>query len=174
MEIRTASVGDAEQILEIYAPYVAGTAVSFEYDVPSAEEFRSRIGRALTKYPYLVAEEGRQIIGYAYASAFKDRAAYERSVEVSIYVRKGMGGRGVGRALYGRLDEELRKRGILNAYACIAIPVTDNDPYLSLDSMKFHERMGYRLCGTFSKCGNKFNRWYDMVWMEKMLGEHGE
>ena len=161
---------DAGDLLSIYAPYVTDTAVSFETEVPSEEEFRGRIEHTLQRYPYLkaVSQDGR-ILGYAYAGVFKDRAAYDHCVETSIYVREGCHGQGIGRALYEALEEKLKASGIRNLYACIAYPTDEEDEYLTKDSALFHERMGYRLAGRFVQCGFKFGRWYDMIWMEKFL-----
>lgn len=171
MTIRSATPLDAEAILEIYAPYVKDTAITFEYDVPSLEEFRGRIESTLRKYPYLVAEEDGVIVAYAYAGTFKARAAYDRSVETSIYVRMGRRGGGIGRRLYAALEEKLREQGILNLYACISW-IDEEDEYLTHQSPEFHARLGYERCGLFHKCGYKFGRWYDMIWMEKFLGDH--
>lgn len=164
---------DAAELLAIYAPYVEQTAITFEYVVPTVEEFQSRICSTLKKYPYLVAERAGEILGYAYAGEFKSRAAYAWNVEVSIYIKQGMKRMGLGRLLYAELERLLKAQGVLNLYACIAYP-KEEDEYLTKDSVRFHERQGYRLIGTFSKCGYKFNRWYDMVWMEKLVGEHLE
>ena len=112
-------------------------------------------------------------MGYAYAGAFKERAAYDWSVETSIYVWQNQKRMGVGSLLYERLEEILKKQGILNVNACIAYP-QEEDPYLTKDSVFFHEKFGYSMVGKFHVCGYKFNRWYDMVWMEKMIGEHLE
>ncbi|MBQ8514258.1 MAG: N-acetyltransferase [Ruminococcus sp.] len=169
--IRPVSITDAEELLAIYAPYVENTAVTFEYDVPSAEEFTERIRSTLTRYPYLAAVEDGKITGYAYAGAFKSRSAYDWSAEVSIYVKKGHHGQGIGRMLYAALEDRLRRQNIVNLYACIASTETE-DGSLTRDSIRFHERMGYRLVGEFRKCGCKFGRWYDMVWMEKWIGVH--
>ncbi len=168
IKIRFAVPEDAEKLLAIYAPYVRETAITFEYDVPSAEEFEERIRGTLARYPYLVAESGGEILGYAYAGVFKARAAYDRSVEVSVYVKRGARRNGIGRRLYEALEEELKSRGILNLYACIAYTEHD-DEYLTADSVRFHEHMGYVLAGRFHRCGFKFERWYDMVWMEKLF-----
>ena len=171
MIIRPATVSDAATLLSIYAYYVEHTAVTFEYDVPMEAEFARRIAAISEKYPYLVLEDGGEAVGYAYAGVFKDRAAYDWAVETTVYVRRDAHGRGCGRALYEALENELRARHFLNAYACIAW--TDpEDEYLTQASPRFHERMGYRLCGTFRQCGYKFGRWYDMIWMEKLLGDH--
>lgn len=169
--VRMATPQDAEILLEIYAPYVKNTAITFEYEVPSVEEFAGRIENCLKKYPYLVAGRQGKIIGYAYVSPFKSRAAYDWSVETSIYVAETEKGKGTGRFLYEVLESLLVKQGILNVNACIAYPSTE-DRYLTKDSVKFHEALGYELVGRFHACGYKFDRWYDMVWMEKMIGKH--
>ncbi len=169
--IRSARPDDAGRLLEIYAYYVSDTAISFEYDVPSETEFRSRIVNTLKSYPYLVLIEDGVIQGYAYAGVFKDRAAYDRSCEVSIYVDRELRGRGLGRKLYEALEDRLKEQGILNLYACIAYPVTE-DEYLTRNSEQFHGHLGFCTVGQFHKCASKFGRWYDMIWMEKMIGEH--
>ena len=167
--IRMANPADAQALLNIYAPYVINTAITFEYDVPSVEEFASRIAHSLEKYPYLIAEEGGNILGYA--SPFHDRPAYDWAVETSIYVDQNIKHRGIGRKLHDALESTLREQGILNMNACIAYP-PEEDEHLDKNSVEFHAHMGYRLVGEFYKCGYKFNRWYNMVWMEKLIGEH--
>ena len=170
--IRTATPDDAAALLAIYAPYVTKTAITFEYDVPTAEEFARRIRHTLERYPYLVAVLGGEIVGYAYAAEFKNRAAYQWAVETSIYLRGDVQRRGIGAQLYEALEQRLRQQGILNMNACISYPVVECDPYLTLQSVRFHERMGFALLAHFHKCGLKFGRWYDMVWMERLIGEH--
>jgi len=162
---------DAPALLRIYAPYVEKTAITFEYEVPSQEEFSTRIARTLEKYPYLVAKSEDRILGYAYASVFYGRKAYEWCAEVSIYVDENCKGLGIGRLLYQQLEDILKAQGILNLYACIAMPQVE-DEYLTRDSFAFHQHMGYQLLGTFHQCGYKFERWYDMIWMEKHIGPH--
>ncbi len=169
--IRSASESDAERLLEIYAPYVLNTAITFEYDVPSKEEFRNRIKHTLDQYPYLVAEKEGKIVGYAYAGVFKARAAYSRCVETSIYVDDSCRHHGVGKSLYATLEEKLKEMGILNANACISWTDT-TDRYLTHESPEFHAKVGYKKVAHFHQCGYKFNRWYDIIWMEKMLGDH--
>ena len=166
--IRSANPGDAERLLEIYGYYVRNTAISFEYDVPSLEEFRGRIENTLKKYPYLVLEEDGIIYGYAYAGVFKGRAAYDRSCEVSIYVDRDAKGRGYGRKLYEALEEQLRAQGMHNLYACIAHPVVE-DEYLTRNSEQFHQHLGFTTVGEFHNCAWKFDRWYNMIWMEKII-----
>lgn len=171
IKIRPARLEDAPQILEIYAWYVKNTAITFEWEVPDLPEFEGRMRHTMKRYPYLVAEEEGRILGFAYTGPFKGRKAYDWSVETSIYVRQDRRRDGLGRRLYEALEDASRQQHILNLYACISRPVQE-DAYLDAGSIRFHERMGYRLCGTFQRCGYKFDRWYDMVWMEKMLGDH--
>ncbi|MCI6378669.1 MAG: GNAT family N-acetyltransferase [Clostridiales bacterium] len=171
MNIRIVTPADAERLLSIYAPYVTQTAITFEYDVPSVNEFAQRIASTLRKYPYLAAEQDGKLLGYAYAGCFHARAAYDWAVETSIYVDWEAKGKGVGGRLHRALENVLRKQGILNMNACIAYPETE-DAYLTKNSVEFHAHMGYRWVGRFRQCGYKFGRWYDMVWMEKHIGEH--
>ena len=171
IKVRSASTADAESLLKIYSYYVKNTAISFEYDVPDIDEFKGRIEHILEKYPYLVAEQDGTIIGYAYASQFHPRAAYQWCAEVSIYVDVHSRKSGVGRVLYEELEKRLMTQGVLNLYACIAY--TDKeDEYLNNNSAQFHAHLGYQQIGHFHSCGYKFNRWYDMIWMEKMIGKH--
>ena len=143
MQIRVAEERDAATLLEIYSYYVEKTAITFEYETPSIEEFTQRIHDIKVKYPYIVAEEKGEILGYAYGSAFHPRAAYGWCAEM----------------------------GILNLNACIAVALKE-DEYLTNASVDFHKHFGYKRVGEFHRCGYKFNRWYNMVWMEKMIGEH--
>lgn len=169
--IRTAGESDAPALLNIYAPYIVNTAITFEYTVPSTEEFAGRIRRTLQKYPYLVAEQQNKILGYAYAGPFHERAAYDWAVETSIYVDQTQRHTGIGRLLHDALEHTLQAQGILNMNACIAC-TSKEDPHLDNNSIEFHTHMGYRLVGEFYQCGYKFHTWYNMVWMEKQIGEH--
>lgn len=169
--LRPAVPGDAAALLEIYAPYVRETAITFEYQVPSPEEFRERIRRTLERWPYLVAEAGGRCLGYAYLGAFVGRAAYGWSAESSIYLRRDARRQGIGRRLYEALEDLARAQGIWNLNACVGTPAAE-DPYLTRNSLEFHAHMGFRLVGEFQKCGYKFGTWYNMAWMEKLLGEH--
>lgn len=171
--IRAADLKDAKALLKIYASYVENTAITFEYEVPSLEEFEERMKSVLKKYPYLIAEISGEICGYAYASAFKARAAYAWAVETSIYIKEDKKHLGIGKKLYEALEGCLMEQGILNVNACIAY-MEGEDEYLTKDSVRFHEKMGYQCVAKFHKCGYKYNRWYDMVWMEKHIGEHLE
>ncbi|WP_295153062.1 GNAT family N-acetyltransferase [uncultured Campylobacter sp.] len=219
IKLRLATPQDADALLEIYAPYVKQTAISFEYDVPGAAEFAGRIEQTLQRYPYLLAyvsdeaacaddernenfkisasaagaeneilpaDEARncasgtvkqnganlkpgQILGYAYASAFKERAAYDWSAESSVYVSQNVRACGIGRLLYEALERALRAQNIANMNACIAC---GDDEYLNDASVRFHERMGFCFVGKFERCAYKFGRWYDMAWMQKPIGAH--
>lgn len=169
--LKVAAPKDAEALLRIYAPYVEKTAITFEYAVPSVEEFRRRVSHTLERYPYLAAVQGGEIVGYAYTGAFHVRAAYGWCAETTIYLDPAARGRGVGRRLYEALEGVSRAQNILNLNACIGCP-DENDEYLTKNSAEFHAHMGFRLVGMFRKCGYKFGRWYNMVWMEKLLKEH--
>lgn len=130
IRIRPAKPEDAEKLLAIYAPYVEQTAITFEYEVPTVEEFRERIHNTLKKYPYLVAEQGGEPVGYAYVGPFHDRPAYDWAVETSIYVDQNKKRMGIGKKLHEALEEDLRNRGFLNMNACIAYPAQE-DEYLT-------------------------------------------
>jgi len=171
ISIRAATEADAEEILKIYAPYVTDTAITFEYDIPSVAEFSRRIRNTLQMYPYIVALEEKRIVGYAYASAFKERAAYNWAVETTVYLERDYRGKGLGKKLYLALEDILKRQNIINLNACIAY-TSGEDIHLDNTSTVFHEHLGYSKVAHFTKCGYKFGTWYDMIWMEKMLGEH--
>ena len=151
LQIRVATKEDAEALLAIYAPYVEKTAITFEYEVPSIEEFRCRIQETLKKYPYLVAEKNGKIVGYAYAGAFHARPAYDWAVETSIYVSELQKGEGIGKALYKALEEQLSRQHILNLNACIAYPETE-DEHLNKDSVRFRT-LATGWLGSFTSAG---------------------
>lgn len=161
MIIRSAQLADAKAIQAIYQPYVTETAITFEVDVPTVLEFERRITKTLARYPYLVAEVDGKVLGYAYASTYYARAAYDWTVELSIYISKEARGQGIGSALYDALEEELKARGYLRFLACIALP--------NVASIAMHEKRGYVQVAHFPKVGYKFDRWHDIVWMQKSL-----
>jgi phosphinothricin acetyltransferase len=171
--IRAATVADAEALVAIYAPYVQSTAITYEYEVPSLDEFSRRIETYSQKYPYLVAEADGIPVGYAYASPLGSRPAFDWSIETAIYVREDCKGMGIGRALYEKLEEILRLQGIRTMTAAVAT-VAHDDPYLTNASLSFHLRMGFTPVGTFRNCGCKFGRWYDLTWLEKPIGAYEE
>lgn len=168
--IRGAMPEDAEALLTVYAPYVLETAITFEYEVPTAAEFASRIERTLQRYPYFVAVSDGEILGYAYLSPLGERKAYEHAAETSVYLRRDVRGRGLGKRLYQRLEEIAAAQRITRLYACIAY-TAEEDEHLTNASTRFHERVGYTEVGHFHGCGYKFGRCYDVLWMEKVLAE---
>ena len=170
MIIRSATTADAPRLLEIYSWYVENTAITYEYVAPALKEFESRISDTLKRFPYLVLEENSMIHGYAYAGPFHSRAAYSHCCEMSIYLDHNARRQGYGRKLYEALEAKLKDMGFLNFYACIGDPITE-DEYLTRDSEQFHRHMGYTKIGTFHRCGRKFGRWYNMIFMEKMIGD---
>lgn len=172
MRIRTATPDDASALLAIYAPYVTDTAITFEYDVPTLEAFRQRIEATLQSYPYLVAEQDGLPLGYAYTGPLGHRAAYAWSAETSIYLRQDCRRMGLGSRLYAALEKQSRAQNIQTLYACIAAPTSDSDPHLTRASIDFHSRLGYHTAAVFHRCGYKFDTWYDIVWMQKPLGQY--
>ena len=161
MAVRQATVGDVPRILEIYAPYVENTAISFEYTVPTLEEFTGRFLNITAFFPWLVWEEDGVILGYAYGSRAFERAAYQWNAAASIYLCPEACGKGIGRKLYAALEQLLQKQGYRKVYAVIT---TANDA-----SVAFHRALGYRHTATMPDCGYKFGNWYGTVWMEKEL-----
>lgn len=123
MKIEIASLEDAQELVEIYRYYVEKTAITFEYEVPSVEEFKQRMVHVMEKYPYLIAKENDQIVGYAYASCFKNRTAYDWCVETSIYVNYDLKRCGIGKKLYLALEKALKAQHITNLNACISSPI---------------------------------------------------
>ena len=173
MSIRTVRPEDAKGLLDIYAYYVEETAISFETEVPSVEEFKIRIEEILKSYPYIVACDNDELLGYAYLHPFVGRKAYELSAETTIYLNPVKKKMGIGKKLYSVLEDIAKAQNITNLYSCIGY-VDVEDEYLNNNSVEFHEHMGYRMVGKFENCGHKFDRWYHMVWMEKIIGEHKE
>ena len=171
--IRVASEADAEACLVIYAPYITDTAITFECSVPTAGEFAARIANTLLFYPWLVAECDGAVVGYAYAGRFKPRAAFDWSVELSIYVAADVRRSGVGGALYRELERCLAAQGIVNAYAYIVYP-DEPDEFSNYNSFEFHRHMGYEPISVTRKVANKFGRWYGLALMGKTLLPHVE
>lgn len=171
IRIRVAEPSDVPELRNIYAPYVTDTAISFEYEVPTEEEFQTRLEHTLERYPFLVAEENGTILGYANTKTFIARPAYDWSAEVTIYLQQDCRHRGIGPRLYHALEEISKAQNIRNLNACIGW-IEVEDEYLTHNSVEFHAHMGYQMVGTFHGSGCKFGRWYDMVWMEKLLGDH--
>lgn len=160
--IRIARESDLPAMLAIYRPYVENTTYSFEYDVPCLRTFTQRFLDHIGQFPWLVWEEGGQVLGYAYAGAPWERAAYRWCAEVSIYLHSSVHGRGIGRRLYEKLEAILTAQGYRLVYALIT---TDNQP-----SVEFHKKLGYAYRTTFPNCGYKMGRWLGVIWLEKALG----
>lgn len=158
--IRLATLEDAEQIQAIYAPYCL-TPISFEAEAPTVENMRGRLAKVLEQYPWLVCEDGGDILGYAYAGRHRERAAYFWSVDTSIYVRQGRQRRGIGRALYTSLLTMLPLQGYINAYAGATLP--------NPASVGLHEAMGFQLVGVYHQVGYKYGTWHDVAWFERPL-----
>lgn len=161
IQIRPVNLNDTKELVEIYAYYVLNTTITFEYDVPSIEEFTNRIQKITKKYPYLVATIDSEIVGYAYATAYKERAAYDWSVETTVYVKHDIHGNGIGKTLYTELEQALKNKHIVNMLACITFP--------NQKSIDFHTKFGFTTVGHFPKIGFKFNEWRDIVWMMKEI-----
>lgn len=169
--IRDVLEKDTEKLVEIYSYYVKETAVSFEYDVPSVEEFTYRIKTITKKYPYLVYEDNGKILGYAYASAYSGREAYNWTVTTSIYLDKDCRRKGIGTALYAELEKKLSELGIVNTLAGVAY-LDEEDEFLTHDSFEFHKKRGYEQVAHMPRIGKKFDRWYDLLWMQKVINSN--
>ena len=165
-QLRYAVEQDAPALLEIYRPYVETTSITFETEVPTVEEFAGRIRDTLTKFPYLVVEEDGEILGYAYAHPFHERAAYGWTVESSVYVRQDVRHGHIGTLLYEALLERLERQGVCNVCAVVTVP---NEP-----SMAFHARLGFRTAGILPDFGYKMGQWHGVAYLYRRLGPSGE
>ncbi len=163
MNIRFATVEDTEKLLKIYEQYI-NTNITFEYKLPSKEEFMQRIIDISKDYPYLVLENDNQILGYAYAHRFKERDAYAWGAELSIYMDKNICAKGYGKKLYSTLIEILKLQGVKTVYACVTGQ--------NINSEKFHEKLGFKTVGTFHNAGFKNNTWHNIVWFEKQINDY--
>ncbi|KAF1046343.1 MAG: L-amino acid N-acyltransferase MnaT [Herbaspirillum frisingense] len=161
--IRHAVASDAAAICGIYNHYVEHTAVSFETEAVGVDAMAARIAEVQAQFSWLVYEEQGELLGYAYASKWKPRAAYGHSVESSVYLRRDAGGRGIGRQLYTRLFAELKPLGVHLVIGGIVQP--------NPASVALHERMGFVKCGQFSEVGRKFGRWMDVGYWQLKLEE---
>lgn len=159
--LRIAREADLPEMLEIYAPYVLNTTVSFEYAPPSPAEFRRRFTEYTKQFPWLVWEEGDRILGYAYASAPFTRAAYQWCAEPTVYLRPEARGRGIAARLYAVLEDILARQGYLVLYALVC---GENTP-----SIHFHQKQGYQIRAQFPDIGFKMGRWLSLYWFEKPL-----
>ena len=163
MKLRLINDNDIKDVLKIYKPYVKNTPITFEYTVPSPKKFKKRVRKITEKFPWIVAEVDGEIVGYAYASPFRDRAAYAWDVESSIYIREDAQEQSIGKYLYTALEELLKLQGIYNIYAIITSTAKN--------SLSFHEAMGYAHQFTIDRCGWKFDQWYGITCMCKTLAD---
>ena len=159
--IRIATEADVPAILEIYAPYVTGTTITFEYDIPTQAEFFARFQTIARDFPWLVWEEEGDILGYAYACRPFERTAYSWCAEPSIYLKPSVHRQGIGRKLYIALEELLKLQG----YRVLLALITGENT----GSLAFHKQLGYDIAGELKDCGYKFDRWLGVFWMEKQL-----
>lgn len=163
--IRLAKPTDAPAILEIYAPYIENTSFTFETEVPSIEEFAKRIETYLINWPWLVCEIEGKIAGYAYATKYRERTAYQWCVESSIYIHDDYLKRNAGTALYTALFDILKRQGFRNVYAVINLP---NDR-----SVAFHEKCGFKYFATYEQVGYKLGKWKNVGWWRLILNDFG-
>ena len=163
VQLRPARADDADAVAAIYAPIVRDTPISFEIDAPSPEEMRRRIETTREVHPWLVCAEGEAVLGYAYASRHRERAAYRWSVDVSVYIDAAQRGRRAGAGLYHALLEILRLQGFQRIYAGITLP--------NPASVGLHESAGFTQLGVYRRVGFKFGAWHDLGWWERDLPE---
>ena len=163
MKVRLADEKDSREILNIYSQYI-GTKITFEYVLPSIEEFKNRISDIKKFYPYLVCEENGKIIGYAYAHRQAQRAAYQWNAELSVYVDRDYTSKGIGKTLYSILIEILKLQKIKTVYGCVTMP--------NEKSEKLHLSLGFQEVGTHHNTGFKNGKWHDVKWFEKQIAPY--
>jgi phosphinothricin acetyltransferase len=161
MDVRDATAADAEACAAIYAPYVTDTPITFETEVPTAQEMARRIAVAAERHAWLVLEDEGRVVGYAYGGLYKERPAYRWACEVSVYVVAGRRRTGAGRALYEALLARLAARGYRVAVAGMTLP---NDASVGL-----HRAMGFEPAGTYRRIGYKHGAWHDVAWAQRSL-----
>lgn len=159
--LRVANPADAPAIAATYAPYVTGTVISFELIPPDEREMANRLAKTLSRFPWLVAVDGGDVVGYAYAGVHRERAAYQWAADVSVYLRENWRGRGIGRTLYTALFAILRAQGYCNVYAGITLP--------NPASVALHEAMGMVPVGVYRHVGYKAGAWHDVGWWQGVL-----
>ena len=161
--IRPATPEDAGGILDIYAPFILNTTVTFETEVPSAEAFAQRIENVTKNYPWIVCEHEGRIVGYAYTARHRERAAYGLSAELSVYVSPDYPRRGIGKTLCSEIIKISRDIGICTIFSAISVP--------NEKSVALHRALGFQECGHFVRAGRKFNKWLDLAWFELILSD---
>jgi L-amino acid N-acyltransferase YncA len=164
IKMRMANENDAEEILRVYAPYINDTVITFEYEIPTINEFKNRIRKISLDYPYLVCTLDEKIIGYAYSYRYKERAAYQWNVELSVYIDNSYLHCGIGKALYSALIEISKLQNIQNIYGGVTYP--------NKNSEKLHEYFSFKKLGVYHNTGYKFGKWHDVTWFEKSVDEY--
>lgn len=159
--IRLATFHDAAQVLEIYAPFCGDSPVSFEVQPPTQEQMQQRIAQVQKKLPWLVCERRGEVLGYVYGGPHRERAAYQWSVDVAVYIREAARRKGIGRALYTSLFKILVFQGYYNAYAGVTLP--------NPGSERLHATMGFQPIGVYRGVGYKGGAWHDVAWFELSL-----
>lgn len=163
MRVRFATPADSPALLGIYGQYIH-TPVTFEYSLPTQDEFAGKIADISRHYPYLVAEDDGRTAGYAYAHRFKERAAYQWGAELSVYLDQNAAGRGLGKKLYALLMEILKLQGVRTVYGGVTLP--------NRASEALHRSLGFEVLGTYHNAGYKNSKWHDVAWFEKQIGEY--
>lgn len=163
-KIRLAIEDDSASILQIYAPFIIDTVVSFECEVPTSEEFSKRIANIQKRYPWLVCEINDNIVGYAYASRFREREAYDWSADFSIYINPHYHGKKIGKALGFSIIELLKLQGYYNIFGGVTLP--------NIKSESLHESFGFKTIGVYQNVGYKFGSWHDVKWYGLKIKEH--
>jgi L-amino acid N-acyltransferase YncA len=163
-KVRLATEADSTSILEIYAPFITDTVITFEYEVPTVTEFGNKITNIQRKYPWLICEVNGSVVGYAYASQFNERAAYDWSVDFSVYIKPQYHRKRIGKALYFALLELLKLQGYYNAYAGVTLP--------NIKSESLHKSFGFKPVGIYQNVGYKFGNWHDVKWFELKIQDY--
>lgn len=162
--ISIAEKSDIKDILDIYGYYVLNSPATFEIEIPDINEFSLRVENIQKKYPYLTAKINGKMAGFAYAAPLRTRKAYDYSCETTIYLHHEYLNKSIGTKLYTALFDYIKKQNILNIYACIT--------YANTESVLFHKKFGFEVAAHFHNCGYKHNTWHDILWLEKIIGNH--
>ncbi len=162
--INTLEICDIKDVLEIYGYYILNSPATFELEIPDIKEWTTRIENIQKKYPYLIAKIDGKTVGFAYASPLRTRKAYDYSCETTIYLHHKYLHKSIGKKLYNALFDIIKKQNIINIYACIT--------YANTESVLFHKAFGFQEVAHFHNCGYKHNKWHDILWLEKIIGNH--
>lgn len=161
--IRSCEASDVSSVVEIFNHYVKHETCTFQLQTLSHQQMADKVNDVLHDYPFLVIEQDAQVVGFAYGSRWRQKQAYDRSVEVSIYIKHQLKSKGMGQLLYSALIQELKKRGFHLAVACLTLP--------NPKSIALHERLGFHRVGVFTEAGKKFGQWHDVGFWQKKLNQ---